>query len=119
MNNLIVLVGYVCLEPKKLETASSTEKTTLRVVCYSGFKDQENLFIDVHLWGTTAEKAFELLHKGSHVLIQGELRQYTKTKDDGKKFVYYSVNGNSFQLLDKKEKKEESEPVIDEDDLPF
>lgn len=75
--------------------------------------------MDVNLWGTAAEKAFELLHKGSHILIQGELRQYTKTKADGKNFVCYSVNANRFQLLDKKEKKEESEPVIDEGDLPF
>ena len=58
----------------------------------------EPVFVDVTLWGRTAEVASEYLNKGSSVLIEGRLKLDTWEKD-GKKNSKLRVVGERMQML--------------------
>src|SRR4030081_2746777 len=59
---------------------------------------EETTFVDVTLWGRTAEVASEYLSKGSPVLIEGRLKLDTWEKD-GKKNSKLRVVGETKQML--------------------
>lgn len=61
----------------------------------------ETTFVDVTLWGRTAEVANEYLSKGSSVLIEGRLKLDTWEKD-GQKRSKLRVVGEKMQMLDGK-----------------
>jgi single-strand DNA-binding protein len=58
----------------------------------------ETTFVDVTLWGRTAEIAGEYLSKGSPVFIEGRLKLDTWEKD-GKKNYKLHVVGERLQLI--------------------
>ena len=72
----------------------------------------ETSFIDLTLWGRTAENAAEYLSKGSHILIEGRLKQDSWQNEQGEKRTKLKVvvdrlqflsNGNSEKPSQKKE----------------
>jgi single-strand DNA-binding protein len=58
----------------------------------------ETCFVDITLFGRTAEVASEYLHKGSPVLIEGRLK-YDSWEKEGKKFSKLRVIGDRMQML--------------------
>jgi single-strand DNA-binding protein len=58
----------------------------------------EPLFVDVTLWGRTAEVASEYLSKGSPVLIEGRLKLDT-WETEGQKRSKLRVVGETMQML--------------------
>ena len=64
----------------------------------SGEWVDETTFVDVTLWGRTAEVATEYLNKGSSLLIEGRLKLDTWEKD-GKKNSKLRVIGERMQML--------------------
>jgi single-strand DNA-binding protein len=87
-------------------------------------------FVDVTLFGRTAEVAGEYLAKGAPVLIVGKLR-LDQWEKDGKKFSKLKVVGDSLQMLGGKsepraERRDEDQPAkpnpatpVNQDDIPF
>lgn len=59
---------------------------------------EETTFVDVTLWGRTAEIANEYLTKGSNVLIEGRLKLDT-WETDGQKRSKLKVVGDRMQML--------------------
>jgi single-strand DNA-binding protein len=59
---------------------------------------EETTFVDVTLWGRTAEVAGEYLSKGSPVLIEGRLK-LDQWETDGQKRSKLKVIGERMQLL--------------------
>jgi single-strand DNA-binding protein len=59
---------------------------------------EETTFVDVTLWGRTAEVAVEFLTKGSPVLIEGRLRYETWEKD-GQKRSKHKVVCSRMQMI--------------------
>ncbi len=59
----------------------------------------ETTFVDVTLWGRTAEVASEYLSKGSPVFIEGRLKLDTWEGNDGQKRSKLRVVGERMQLL--------------------
>ncbi len=59
---------------------------------------EETTFVDITLWGRTAEVAHEYLKKGSPVLIEGRLKLDTWEKD-GQKRSKLKVIGETMQML--------------------
>lgn len=64
----------------------------------------EVTFVDVTLWGRTAEVAGEYLSKGSSVLIEGRLKLEAWEKD-GQKRSKLKVIGEKLQMLGAGKKK--------------
>jgi single-strand DNA-binding protein len=58
----------------------------------------EAVFVDITLWGRTAEIASEYLSKGSNVLIEGRLK-YDQWEKDGQKRSKLRVVGETMQML--------------------
>ena len=66
----------------------------------SGEKREEVLFVDVTLWGRTAEIAGEYLKKGRPVLIEGRLQLDTwDDKQSGQKRSKLKVVADGLQLI--------------------
>jgi single-strand DNA-binding protein len=69
-----------------------------------GQKREDVTFVDVTLWGRTAEIAQQYLHKGSPVFIEGRLQLDTwEDKESGQKRSRLRVVGENMQLLGSKE----------------
>ena len=102
--NKVVLVGNVTRDPELRYIANGTAVTDIglaindRRKTASGEWVEETTFVDVTLWGRTAEIAGEYVTKGSPLLIDGRLKLDTWEKD-GKKNSKLRVVCDRMQLL--------------------
>jgi single-strand DNA-binding protein len=108
--NKVVLLGNLTRDPELKYTPKGTAVAALGLAVnrvYSndqGEKQEETTFIDVELWGRTAEIANEYLRKGRPVLIEGRLKLDTwDDKQSGQKRSKLKVVGETMQLLGSRE----------------
>jgi single-strand DNA-binding protein len=105
--NRVVLLGNVTRDPELRYIASGTAVTDIGLAVNDRRKTatgewvDETTFVDVTLWGRTAEVAGEYVTKGSPLLIEGRLKLDTWEKD-GKKNSKLRVVGERMQLLGSK-----------------
>src|SRR5881628_3701102 len=104
--NKVILLGNVTRDPEIRYTPKGTAVTELGMAVNrvystdSGEKREEVLFVDVTLWGRTAEIAGEYLKKGRPVLIEGRLQLDTwDDKQSGQKRSKLKVIGETMQML--------------------
>lgn len=105
--NRVVLMGNLTRDPEVRYTTGGTAVTdvSLAVNRYRTDKNtnqriEETTFVEVTLWGRTAEIAGEYLGKGRPVLIEGRLQQdQWEDKETGQKRSKLKVVGESMQLL--------------------
>jgi single-strand DNA-binding protein len=64
---------------------------------------EEVTFVDVTLWGRTAEIAAEYLSKGSPILVEGRLKLDQWENDSGEKRQKLKVVGERMQMLGTKQ----------------
>ncbi|NBW85920.1 MAG: single-stranded DNA-binding protein [Planctomycetia bacterium] len=102
--NRVVLLGNVTRDPELRYISSGTAVTDIGLAVNDRRKNaagewvEETTFVDVTLWGRTAEVAGEYVTKGSPLLIEGRLKLDTWEKD-GKKNSKLRVVGERMQLL--------------------
>ncbi len=101
--NRVILVGNLTRDVELRYTPQGTAVTDIGLAVNDRVKrnDQwvdEATFVDITLWGRTAEVASEYLGKGSQVLIEGRLKLDTWEKD-GKKNYKLRVVGEKMQML--------------------
>lgn len=102
--NRVILVGNLTRDPELRYIPSGTAVIEVglavndRRKTASGEWVDETTFVDVTMWGRTAEVASEYLTKGSSVLIEGRLKLDTWEKD-GKKNSKLRVVGERMQML--------------------
>jgi single-strand DNA-binding protein len=101
--NRVVLVGNLTRDPELRYIPSGTAVSEIGLAVNDRVKknDQwvdETTFVDITLWGRTAEVANEYLSKGSSVLIEGRLKFDTWEKD-GQKRSKLRVIGEKMQML--------------------
>ncbi len=101
--NRVVLVGNVTREIELKYTGSGTAVTEIGLAVNDRVKRNnewvdETTFVDITLWGRTAEVASEYLNKGSSVLIEGRLKLDT-WETDGQKRSKLRVVGEKMQML--------------------
>lgn len=104
--NRVFLLGNVTRDPEVKFTPKGTAVTDLGLALNrtftntSGEKVEEVVFVDVELWGRTAEVAGEYAKKGRQVLIEGRLRMDTwEDKASGQKRSRLRVVGDNMTLL--------------------
>ncbi len=105
--NRVVLMGNLTRDPEVRYTTGGTAVTdvSLAINRYRTDKNtneriEETTFVEVTLWGRTAEIAGEYLGKGRPVLIEGRLQQdQWEDKETGQKRSKLKVVGESMQLL--------------------
>lgn len=107
--NKIMLIGNLTRDPELRHTprGSAVAEFGLAVnrVWYDDNKQkqEEVTFIDITLWGRTAEVAQQYLSKGSPCFVEGRLVMDTwEDKNSGQKRSKLKVVGESIQLLGSK-----------------
>ena len=102
--NRTILVGNLTRDPELRYIPSGTAVTDIGLAINDKRKDasgkfvDETTFVDVTLWGRTAEVAGEYLSKGSPVLIEGRLKLDT-WETDGQKRSKLKVVGERLSML--------------------
>lgn len=129
--NKVFLMGNLTRDPEIRYIPSGTAVTDLGLaVNEKRTKDGETiedvLFIDVTVWGKTAENCVEYLGKGSPVFIEGRLKLQTwNDKETGAKRSKIDVTALNVQFLssgkDKPAEAQEGDfsPPVDDDEVPF
>jgi single-strand DNA-binding protein len=103
--NRVILVGNVTRDLELRYIPSGTAVTDLGLAVNDRRKNangewvEETTFVEVTLWGRTAEVAGEYLSKGSPVLIEGRLKLDTWEGNDGQKKSKLKVIGERMQML--------------------
>ncbi|MDP6445502.1 MAG: single-stranded DNA-binding protein [Pirellulaceae bacterium] len=102
--NRVILVGNVTRDIELKYTQGGTAVTEVGLAVNDRRKSQsgewveETTFVDVTLWGRTAEVASEYLTKGSPILVEGRLKLDT-WETDGQKRSKLRVVGERMQML--------------------
>lgn len=101
--NRVILVGNLTRDPELRYIPSGTAVSDIGLAVNDRIKrgDQwvdEVTFVDITLWGRTAEIANEYLSKGSPVLIEGRLK-LDRWEKDGQKHSKLKVVGDKLQML--------------------
>ncbi len=105
--NKVILLGNLTRDPEVRYTPKGTAVAEVGLAINrfipasdGGEKREETTFVDVTLWGRTAEIAGEYLKKGRPVLIEGRLQLDSwDDKASGQKRSKLKVVGESMQLL--------------------
>lgn len=105
--NKVILMGNVTRDPEVRYTPGGTAVTDIGLAVNRFWMDkssnerkEETTFIDVTLWGRTAEIAGEYLSKGRPCLIEGRLQlDQWEDRETGQKRSRLKVVGDSLQLL--------------------
>ena len=104
--NKVILLGNLTRDPEVRYTPKGTAVTELCMAvnrvytAENGEKREDTTFVDVTLWGRTAEIAGEYLKKGRPVFIEGRLQLDTwDDKQSGQKRSKLKVVGEGLQLL--------------------
>ena len=104
--NKVLLLGNVTRDPEVRYTPKGSAVCDLGIAVNrayttdSGEKREEVTFVDVTLWGRTAEVASEYLKKGRPVFIEGRLQMDSwDDKQTGQKRTRLRVVAENMQLL--------------------
>lgn len=151
--NKVLLMGNLTRDPDLRYTPKGTAVAEIGLAVNrvqtldNGEKREETTFVDVTLWGRTAEIANEYLKKGRPVFIEGRLQLDSwEDKQSGQKRSKLRVVAEGMQLLgsprgageggggggfsqpaqgssqfrqQQQPPPQQSEPDIEEDDIPF
>jgi single-strand DNA-binding protein len=108
--NRVVIVGNVCRDPELRATPSGQQVCDVSVAVNekwddkSGTTQERVTFVDVTMWGKTAETFCRWKKKGDPVLVEGRLQQDNWTdKESGKKRSKLKVQADRIVFLGGKE----------------
>lgn len=102
--NRVILVGNLTRDPELKYIPSGTAVTEIGLAVNDRRKNaqgewiDETTFVDITLWGRTAEVASEYLTKGAPLLVEGRLKLDSWEKE-GKKMSKLRVIGERMQML--------------------
>lgn len=101
--NRVILVGNLTRDPELRYISSGTAVSDVGLAVNDRVKKgdqwvEETTFVDVTLWGRTAEIANEYLSKGAPVLIEGRLK-LDRWEKEGQKHSKLKVIGERLQML--------------------
>lgn len=109
MFNKVILIGNLTrdVELRYTQSGSAVAKFGLAVGRSwkdknTGDKKDEVCFIDINIFGRSAEIANQYLSKGKKVLIEGRLHLEQWQDQTGQKRSKHSIYAESFQFLDSK-----------------
>tara|TARA_Y100001937_G_scaffold128557_1_gene205858 strand:+ start:77 stop:481 length:405 start_codon:yes stop_codon:yes gene_type:complete len=130
--NRVILAGNLTRDIELRETSGGASVADVGLAVNDRRKQgddwvDETSFIDLTLWGRTAENAAEYLSKGSPVLLEGRLKQDSWENESGEKRTKIKVVVDRLQFLSPKSSESKSEEPVaaassggkSGDDIPF
>lgn len=117
--NKVILMGHLVKNIELKQGSISVAKSTIAV--NSKYKDKETaMFVDIVIFGKSAEILSKYADKGSNLLIEGKLSQNVwDDKGTGQKRSKHEIIVDTFQLIGKKKEAAPNDDAIDDDDIPF
>ncbi len=103
-HNRVILLGNLTRDIELRHTPVGTAVTDMSIAVNDRRKNaagewvDEVTYVDITLWGRTAEVAGEFLHKGSQVFVEGRLK-LDSWEADGQKKYKLRVIGERMQML--------------------
>ena len=142
MYNRVILIGHLTRDVELKYTPNGTAIGQFGIATNRTYKDtstgenkQEVMFIDVKVFGKSAERANQYLHKGSKALVEGRLALEQWVSKNGQKMSKHIVIAEKIQFMDSKNQNNVNTPTtqqrqnsqtqnipsidIDEDEIPF
>ena len=115
MFNKVVLIGNLTKDVELRYTPNGTAVAKFGIATNRNFKDsvtgknkQEVMFIDVAVFGRSAEVANQYLAKGKRVLVEGRLVFNQWVDSSGQKRSKHSIVAERIQFIDSKASADES-----------
>ena len=115
--NNVVVIGTLTREPEIKYTPSGTAVATVSIANNQSFvvnnetKTSVNYFT-VSAWGQTAINVQKYLHKGSHIVVQGQLKQERWTdKTTGKTVSKIVISANQISFLGSPQSQSKPQPA--------
>ena len=105
--NLIIIAGNLTRDPVFRKTTNGTPVTNFWLACNRKFKDnngqwRENVcYIGVVAWYKLAESCSENLHRGSIVIVEGELQSRSIRTEDSKNRNIIEIKARRIQFLNR------------------
>src|SRR6516162_11021345 len=107
--NKALFVGNLTADPELIHTPKGTAVVNASLAVNEfytpedGERQQVTTFIDVKVWGPSAENFAKLAKKGQEILIEGSIRQDTwEDKESGQKRSKLYVRVDSWQFTQRK-----------------
>jgi single-strand DNA-binding protein len=129
MYNKVILIGNLTRDVELRYTTSGAAVAKLGLAVNRTWKDRntserrdETCFVDVNIFGRSAEVANQHLSKGKRVLIEGRLVFEQWTDQNGQKHSKHSIAAESFQFMDTRGENQKPSSVdvdTDDDGVPF
>lgn len=122
MNNC-TLIGRICnnIEVRYTQDGMAIARFSIAVDRYTKGEKKAD-FINILVFGKSAENCEQYLAKGRKVALEGRIQTGNYTKDDGTKVYTTDVVANRVEFIEWGEKKEDDAPpgfeALDED-VPF
>lgn len=124
--NEVLLMGNLTRDPELRFTSNGTGLCKFGLAVNRKYKagdewKEEVTYIDITVWGKTAENCAEYLSKGRPVFIEGRLQFSQWETDDGQKRSKLEVVANQVQFLGEAKGKSAPEDTskAGQDDIPF
>ena len=104
--NKVILLGRLTRDPELRYAASGTAVTTFGLAVTNRFKQgdewkEEPCFVNIVVFGRSAENCSEYLGKGNLVLVDGRLNYRKWETEDGQTKSKLEVVGTSVQFMPK------------------
>ncbi len=132
--NRVILLGNLTRDPEVRYTPSGTAVASFAIAVNRRYKQgdetkDEVSYIDIVVFGKTAENCGQYINKGDAILVEGRLQQRRWETEDGQKRNKVEVVAQLVNFMPKRSGqaaqggKHEQEPVpeppVDEGDIPF
>lgn len=105
MFNKVIIIGNLTRDVELRYLPSGSAVATIGIASNRRYKKQDGTqadevcFVDVKLYGRTAEVANQYLKKGSQILIEGRLTLETWNDASGQKRNKHTITAESMQML--------------------
>jgi len=106
--NSVSIVGNLVRDPEARFTSNGKSVTDITLgvnESYAADNDRKSVvtFVDVTLWGSSAENLAKLAEKGQEIFVQGNLRQSQwDDKETGQRRSKLFVKGENWQFTQRK-----------------
>ncbi|MCP4652741.1 MAG: single-stranded DNA-binding protein [Candidatus Omnitrophica bacterium] len=103
--NKVFLVGNLTKDPELRYTPQGTAVATLRIAVNTPFKDRngqmqkDTCFINIVVWGQTAEACNQYLQKGRQILVEGRLQTRSWQDTEGRNRSVIEVRAAKVQFM--------------------
>ena len=131
MYNRVILLGNLTWDVELKYSQSGTAIAKFGLATNKKFKNsatneikEETMYIDITVFGKSAEVANLYLRKGKKILVEGRLVFEQWFDSSGQKRSKHSIVAESIKFLDKFEENtnqvsQQQSQVLDDEDIPF